>query len=65
MNRVDPEFLKQRRATIVAGLKEGVRREVKRLRKLGLPLYVAQNGSVVALPPEGTASTDENPSSPQ
>jgi hypothetical protein len=41
------EFLQQRLEDICRGLKEGIRREVARLRKLGLPIYVAENGTVV------------------
>lgn len=52
MNRPDSTFLNQRLDAIAEGLKEGVRREVQRLRERGLPVYVAQNGTVVALPPE-------------
>lgn len=52
MNQPDSAFLKQRLAAIAEGLKEGVRREVQRLRERGLPVYVAKNGTVVALPTE-------------
>ena len=52
MNRPDSTFLNQRLEAIAEGLKEGVRREVQRLRERGLPVYVAKNGTVVALPPE-------------
>jgi len=41
------DFLKRRLNATAEGLKEGVRREVARLRKLGLPIYVAENGTVV------------------
>jgi len=49
MNRsqTDAEFLQQRLEAICRGLKEGIRREVARLRKLGLPIYMAENGTVV------------------
>ena len=46
-NDIDPKFLRQRLLAISEGLKEGVRREVARLRKLGLPIDVAENGKVV------------------
>ncbi len=58
MNHSDVErrFLEQRLEAISAGLKEGVRREVQRLRELGLPIYVIRDGKVVDLqgeqPPE-------------
>ena len=52
MNRPDSTFLNQRLDAIAEGLKEGVRREVQRLRECGLPVYVAKNGTVVALPPQ-------------
>jgi hypothetical protein len=49
MNRsqTDTEFLQQRLEAISEGIKEGIRREVARLRKLGLPIYMAENGTVV------------------
>ena len=46
-SEADTEFLKQRLEAISHGLLEGIRREVARRRKLGLPLYVAENGTVV------------------
>jgi len=46
----DARFLRKRLETISEGLKEGVRREVRRLREKGLPVYVADNGKVVARP---------------
>ena len=47
----DSDFLQKRLLAIGEGLKEGVRREVRRLREHGLPIYVADNGTVIALPP--------------
>lgn len=41
------EFLRQRLTTIVDGLREGIRREIARRERLGLPIYVAENGTVV------------------
>ena len=46
-SKPDTEFLKQRLEGISHGLMEGIRREVARRRKLGLPTYVAENGTVV------------------
>lgn len=46
-SEANTEFLKQRLEAISHGLKEGIRREVARRRKLGLPIYVAENGTVV------------------
>jgi len=46
-SQADAEFLQQRLEDICRGLKEGIRREVARRRKLGLPIYVAENGTVV------------------
>lgn len=46
-SQTDAEFLQQRLVAISQGLKEGIRREVAHLRKLGLPIYVAENGTVV------------------
>ena len=43
----DAEFLQHRLEAICEGLKEGIRREVARRWKLGLPIYVADNGTVV------------------
>ena len=39
-------FLRQRRRQIREGLAEGVRREVERCRRLGLPLYVSRGNGV-------------------
>jgi len=46
-SQADAEFLQQRLEDIGRGLKEGIRREVARRWKLGLPIYVAENGTVV------------------
>jgi hypothetical protein len=54
----DTQFLHDRLETIASGLKEAVRREVRRLREQGLPVYVAENGKVVA---RNAASTDDSP----
>ena len=47
--KVDPEFLERRLDQIAEGLREGIRREVERLRKAGLPIYVAEDGKIVDL----------------
>jgi hypothetical protein len=47
---IDPALLQRRLDQISSGLKEGVRREVQRLRRLGLPIYVGSNGKVAAMP---------------
>lgn len=56
----DPAYLQKRLEAISEGLKEGVRREVQRLRELGLPIYVDRDGKVVdlqgELPPENHRS---------
>lgn len=52
MNQADREFLLQRLEQISEGLKEAIRREVRRLRELGLPIYIARDGKVIALPPD-------------
>jgi len=46
---IDPEFLKKRLEQIAEGLQEGIRREVERLRKLGLPIYVERHGKIIDL----------------
>lgn len=46
----EAEILKRRLDQIEEGLREGIRREVARLRRLGLPVYVAENGRVVERP---------------
>lgn len=43
-------FLQERLELICEGLGEGVRREVARLRALGLPVYVADGDDVVEAP---------------
>ena len=49
---IDQALLQRRLDQISDGLKEGVRREVQRLRRLGLPIYVGSNGKVIALQPD-------------
>ena len=46
---IDPEFLKKRLEQIAEGLQEGIRREVERLKRLGLPIYVEQHGKIIDL----------------
>ncbi len=43
------EPMQRRLEAIREGLKEGVRREVERLEKLGLPIYVGENGKIVVI----------------
>ena len=57
-NDVDATFLKKRLEDISEGLKEGVRREVERLREEGAPVYVAQDGKVIALPPNSPTQSN-------
>ncbi len=47
---IDPALLHRRLDQISDGLIEAVRREVQRLRQLGLPIYVGSNGTVVSMP---------------
>ncbi len=47
MRTPDPRQLDERLEAISAGLKEAIRREVCRLRELGLPIYVERDGKVV------------------
>lgn len=47
---IDPAFLEKRLDEICEGVQEGVRREVKRLREKGLPVYVARGDEVIVLP---------------
>jgi hypothetical protein len=66
MNRsqADAEFLQQRLEAICRGLKEGIRREVARRRRLGLPIYVAENGTVVnrqTSSPQAISAPDVSP----
>lgn len=46
---VNQSFLEARLRAIGEGLKEGVRREIRRLTELGLPIYVVDNGRVIDL----------------
>ena len=55
------QFLHDRLDAISEGLKEAIRREVRRLRDQGLPVYVADNGKVVASPPPPTESPSTKP----
>lgn len=50
------EPMQQRLEAIREGLKEGVRREVERLEKLGLPIYVGENGKTVVIEPRRRTS---------
>lgn len=43
------DFLKRRLDATAEGLKEGIRREIARREKLGLPIYVDDHGTVVDL----------------
>ncbi len=45
------EPVQRRLEAIREGLKEGVRREVERLEKLGLPRCVVENGKIVVIEP--------------
>ena len=42
----DAAFLKKRLEQISQGMQEGIRREVARLRQLGLPIIVEENGVI-------------------
>jgi hypothetical protein len=46
----EAEWLTRRLEVIEDGLREGIRREVARLRRLGLPVYVYEDGCVVERP---------------
>jgi len=46
---VDQQFLESRLDTIARCAKEAIRREIELLRKLQLPIYVAEDGKVVDL----------------
>ena len=46
---VDKRFLQDRLDTISRCAKEAIRREVELLRKLQLPIYVAENGRIIDL----------------
>ncbi len=58
---MDAEFLKRRLEATAEGLKEGIRREIARREKPGLPIYVAENGTVVN---RQTTRTTPNPAEP-
>ncbi|MCP3905995.1 MAG: hypothetical protein GY715_20415 [Planctomycetes bacterium] len=49
-NDPEREIRRRRLDEIERGLREGIRREVERRRRLGLPVYVAENGRVVERP---------------
>jgi hypothetical protein len=56
---IDQNFIEDLLSKIREGLIEGVRQEVERRQRLGLPLYIARNGGVEAvllgpLPPTKT-----------
>lgn len=43
------------------GLVEAIQKEVDRRRRLGVPLYVEQNGGVAAIVLDSDVSTNANP----
>ena len=45
----DEVLLDREMDAICAGLREGIAREVARLRREGLPIYVSDNGKIVDL----------------
>ncbi len=49
---VDPRFIEQRLEDICKGLQEGIRREIERKMKLGIPYCVEENGKVVIIDPK-------------
>ena len=55
------EVLKRRLEAIAEGLKEGIRREIARREKFGLPIYVADNGTVVNRQTTPTGANDATP----
>jgi hypothetical protein len=50
MIQPEPTTSEKRRRAIREGFKKAIRREVARLHELGLPVYVAKNGTVVVAP---------------
>ncbi len=48
---IDRDFIEELLSKIREGLVEGVRQEVERRQRLGLPLFIARNGGVEAVPP--------------
>ncbi len=48
-HRHDPALLKKRLDDICEGLCEAIDREVARLRREGLPIYVSENGRIIDL----------------
>jgi len=61
---VDKAFLDPLLDRIWEGVIEGIRREVERCRRLGLPIYVERDGVIEAILPDGTRVPlrDFNPS---
>jgi hypothetical protein len=49
---VDPNFFDELLSRIREGLVEGVRQEVERRCRLGIPLYISRNGGVEAVMPD-------------
>jgi len=50
---VDDHFLESLLTRIGEGLVEDVRQEMDRRRRLGIPIYVARNGKIEAIMPNG------------
>lgn len=53
--------LRQRLDQICEGLQEGIRREIERRKRLGIPYYIAKNGEVVCITPKPHSGEPELP----
>lgn len=47
--KIDPIFVQEQLRKMADALQEAMQREVEKLRKAGLPIYVSENGEVVDL----------------
>lgn len=47
-------YLEEMQAKLRQGLPEGVRREIERRKRVGIPYYIARNGAVEVVMPDGS-----------
>jgi hypothetical protein len=59
MKQSDSDFLEARMDAIARGVKEAIRREVRRLHEQGLPVYIEKDGVIITAPPPASLKPPE------